>query len=111
MPSAKKEKPETFGTRLSQARRELGVRERKDISPTDLAARLRVAQATVYRWENDEKSPRDDTLLQLATVLGVTPGWLKFGQEPKHQPLDESKLEPLDLPATVKVAPRKGKTG
>lgn len=113
MPSAKKEKPESIGSRIAQARRELAVRERKDVSQSDIAERLGVAQATVNRWENDKegKRPSDENLLELARILGVTPSWLRYGQEPKHPPLDESKLTPVDLPTTTKNTPRKGRTG
>ena len=64
------------------------MREHEDVSQSDLARELGVQQATVNRWENDAKSPTDENLLALAALLGVTPGWLKFGQEPKFPPAE-----------------------
>jgi transcriptional regulator with XRE-family HTH domain len=86
LPEAESVAPPTFGKRLSQARRELAVTREDDVSPIDLARELEVAPATVYSWEADEKTPRRDTLERLAALLGVTPGWLLFGQSPKAAP-------------------------
>lgn len=71
--------PNTLGERIAQARRELGVRTRTDVNPSDVAEALGVSPATVYRWESNEKSPRDDTLAKLAKYLGVTPAYLRYG--------------------------------
>lgn len=76
--------PSTFGERVAQARRELAVREHRDIKPSDLAERLGVTPKTVYTWERDDHAPERSTLELLAAALGVTPGWLLFGQEPKY---------------------------
>lgn len=100
----------TIGQRIAQARRELGVEEHRDITQSDLAERLGVSQATVNRWEGDVegKQPRDENVIALAKVLGVTPGWLRYGQEPKHPPLDTIK-HPISksLPNNTTAPPKK----
>lgn len=68
-----------MGERIAQGRRELGVRLQRDVTPADLAKMLGVNPATVYRWESDEKAPRDDALAKLAEFLGVTPAYLRYG--------------------------------
>lgn len=85
----------TFGQRVAQARRELSVRRQRDIRPADLAELLGVAPQTVYNWEGDRKRPTAETVAQLAVILGVTPGWLDYGQEPKH-PADPPAVPPAD---------------
>lgn len=72
--------PGTLGERIAQSRRLLGVRENRDISPSDLAGRLGVSAATVYRWESNEKSPREDALAALAALFGVTRAYLRYGE-------------------------------
>ena len=69
----------TLGARIAQARRELGVRTHRDVSPSDVAEALGVSPATVYRWESDEKSPREEALAKLAKFLKVTPAYLRYG--------------------------------
>lgn len=71
---------DTVGARIGQARRELAVRERQDITPTALARRLGVEPSTVLRWERDESPPDRDNIFRLAELLGVDPRWLLTGQ-------------------------------
>lgn len=68
-----------MGERIAQARRELGVRERRDVTRADLAAACRVVPSAVTYWETDEKTPREDALERLAAYLGVTPAYLRYG--------------------------------
>lgn len=70
---------ETVGDRIAQARREKGVRDRRDVKPVDLARALDVSGATVSDWEAGKIKPRDDAMLKLADYLGVDPGWLRYG--------------------------------
>lgn len=69
----------TLGRRMAQARRELGVREGRDITPPDMAARLEVAAATYWRWERDERRPNGAALKGIADALGVDSLWLASG--------------------------------
>jgi transcriptional regulator with XRE-family HTH domain len=96
---------QTLGARIAQARRELGVRTHRDVSPSDVAEALGVSPATVYRWESDEKSPREDALAKLSTYLGVTPAYLRYGVQPGAIPeilrgarkLTEEELDRADV--------------
>lgn len=72
-------KRQTLGGRIAQARRELGVREHRDVSQLDLAAAVGVSPATLSRWESDLSAPRDEAFVTLAKVLGVDPGYLRYG--------------------------------
>jgi transcriptional regulator with XRE-family HTH domain len=68
-----------IGERIAQARRELGVRERKDIRPVDVARALEVSGASVSDWEAGKAAPGDENLRRLAAFLGVTPQFLRYG--------------------------------
>lgn len=66
---------ETRGQRIKRARAALGISQDK------LAKRVGVSTMTVSRWETDTMSPEGDNLPALAAELGVTPGWVLFGEE------------------------------
>lgn len=71
---------ESIGDRVAQARRMLGVTLKRDISRADLAQMAGLPASTVNRIEEDEtKDPEDGTLKKLASVLGVTPSVLRYG--------------------------------
>jgi len=55
-----------FGHRLRS------LREKQGWTPAQLADRLRVNLATLYRWEGNECRPRLDVMPKLAHALGVT---------------------------------------
>ncbi len=82
-------KPETFGGRLAQARREKAARERRDILQKDVAAAIKTTPTTVSRWEAGVNVPDDEMVRRLAKYFGVTPGWLRYGEgvdEPASSP-------------------------
>lgn len=60
----------SFGRNLREARRNAGL------SQQALADRAGIDRATISLIENDRESPRTDTVLRLADVLGVTPAAL-----------------------------------
>jgi transcriptional regulator with XRE-family HTH domain len=98
-------KSQTLGARVAQARRELSVRLRRDVSASDMAKALGVSPATVYRWESDEKSPKDDSLDALAKFLGVTPAFLRYGVVPAVAVIDEEEeIIPVVKPSAKKRA-------
>jgi transcriptional regulator with XRE-family HTH domain len=70
------------GARIAQARREKGVRERRDILRADLATAVGVDPSTITAWEKGQKSPREEVLAKLADYLGVTPSFLRYGIKP-----------------------------
>lgn len=74
----------TLGKRIQQARREKGLLEGRDVRQEEVAEACGVSGAAVSRWESDQKLPRDENVWRLADYLGVTPGWLRYGQEPKR---------------------------
>jgi transcriptional regulator with XRE-family HTH domain len=73
--------PATLGERIAQHRRQLAVELRRDVTAADLAKMLGVNPATVYRWETNEKVPRDDALAAMASLFNVTQGYLRYGPE------------------------------
>jgi transcriptional regulator with XRE-family HTH domain len=85
-PVAHPEHPETLGERIAQGRRQLALDLRRDVTPADLAKMLEVNPATVYRWESNEKAPRDDALAALARLFGVSQGYLRYGVEGAKAP-------------------------
>jgi transcriptional regulator with XRE-family HTH domain len=52
------------------------LRDKRDLKPYDIAARFRVDQSTVARWENGTSRVPDELKLQLADFYGVTPAYL-----------------------------------
>ena len=74
---------ESFATRVAQERRLKAVALRTDIDQLTVAKALKVAPATVSRWENGASIPDDETMNRLAAYFGVTPAWLRYGQEPR----------------------------
>ncbi|KIO93994.1 Transcriptional regulator xre family [Levilactobacillus brevis] len=55
-----------FNTQLSQLRRQAGL------SQEQLASQVFVTRQSVSKWEQGETTPDLDTLISLATVLGVS---------------------------------------
>jgi transcriptional regulator with XRE-family HTH domain len=78
------------GNRIAQARREKGVRERRDVLRADLAEAVGVDPSTITAWEKGLKSPREEVLAKLAAYLGVTPEFLRYGiRAPRVELTDE----------------------
>lgn len=62
-----------FGEVLETLRRAQGM------SQEDLCVRTNVTQAAMSRYENDQRTPDDETLERLAAALGVTTRFLRHG--------------------------------
>uniref|UniRef100_UPI00356572C3 adenosylcobalamin-dependent ribonucleoside-diphosphate reductase n=1 Tax=Puniceibacterium confluentis TaxID=1958944 RepID=UPI00356572C3 len=62
----------TVGSRLRTARRA------KNLTQGDLAAKVGVSEAALSKVEND-KQDKVPVIERVAAALGVTPGWLQFG--------------------------------
>jgi len=75
-------RPSTLGSRIAQARRELAVREERDVTQLDVARAVGATGASMSEWENDKKAPREGALAKLADYLGVTPAYLRYGVHP-----------------------------
>jgi transcriptional regulator with XRE-family HTH domain len=78
-----------FGQRLGAARREMGTRQSSDVSKAEVGRWLDVSGVQVGNWESGDNTPNIFVIEQLAKRLGVSPGWLAFGQEPKKLRLPE----------------------
>ena len=76
-----------FGTRFFQALQDLGKTEGTGVSQGEVAARVAKIlkektkrDNTVSQWRNGKSLPDVVTVFVLARVLGVSPGWLAFGE-------------------------------
>jgi transcriptional regulator with XRE-family HTH domain len=97
--------PHTLGTRIAHARRLLGLREGKDVTVPDLAARVKVSGASIYNWEGDTAVPSEKNLAKVAKVLGVTPAWLRYAvTEP-----DDPPTIPVEAFEEMPATPRRSK--
>lgn len=63
-----------IGVRLRQARNQA------DITQHQLALRIGCQDQEISRYERGAIEPRTERVQQLATALGVSPGWLLFGE-------------------------------
>lgn len=64
----------TVGERIKMRRKELGL------SADQVAERVGVNRATIYRYESDEiKNMGTDALIPLAAALRTTPAWILMG--------------------------------
>ena len=71
---------ETLGGRIYAARLWQASLQRRPIVQATIADALDVAPQTVGRWEADLKEPNLATIARLAQWLGVSAGWLAFGE-------------------------------
>lgn len=99
--------PSTLGKRIAQARRELGVREHRDVTQLDLARAIGTTSASISEWEADKKQPREPSLVKLAKYLRVSPAYLRYGIEPPVAPMDHEQGARAYLEANKKAAPHK----
>lgn len=81
--------PSTVGERIGDARRRKGVAMGRDLLVPEMAEEVGVTPQTAYHWEAGTKVPREEALTRLATYLGVTPAYLRYGI-----PLDAPMVEP-----------------
>lgn len=64
------------------------LRDRAEVSQTELARALGVRQSTVAMWENGKNNPGYETLLRLADFFGVTTDELRGSAEaPRRVPV------------------------
>lgn len=62
------------------AKRIRETRIKRGLSQTTLAERIHSTQQCVSLWEANKTMPDIDALLSLSIVLGVTAGWLTYGE-------------------------------
>jgi transcriptional regulator with XRE-family HTH domain len=82
-----------FGGRVAQERRLKAARDRRDIGQDDVAEAVEATPPTVSRWEAGLTVPGDKKMERLAKYFGVTPAWLRYGQEPREAP-EKTSLDP-----------------
>lgn len=80
----------TLGKRISTAR------ERKGISQSRLSELLGVTRGTITRWENDTRTPDDETKREIADALGVSVSYLMG--EPQ-----DARLIPVDPASQIRI--------
>ncbi len=101
-----------FGERLRRERRLKQCRDDRDILNQDIAAALDVSISVVGRWLDGSAFPREEgTLVRLAAYFGVTPAWLRYGQEPREAPKPEPKHKPGTLISKPDAKPHKRAAG
>lgn len=90
----------TLGKRISTARK------RKGISQSRLSELLGVTRGTITRWENDTRTPDDETKRKIADILGVSVSYL-MGEEPQDarltlvDPSTQIRIPLLDMNTTA----------
>lgn len=69
----------TIGERIRERRKELRMTQKQ------LADKLGVKYQTVQAWELNSRNPKLETVEKLASALGVSSGWLVYGDEDSSQ--------------------------
>lgn len=111
--------PQTVGQRLFQARLQAAIREGRQVTQADVAQMVGVKDATVSRYEAGKAEPDLGMIVLLAAALGVTPGWLAFGEASSLTPTLGPPIErevrpvprPVPRPAPRSQTPRRRKSG
>jgi transcriptional regulator with XRE-family HTH domain len=102
---------ETLAARLAQARREMGVREWRDVRRSEIAKAADVDPSMVTHYEQGRSIPREDILERLAAFFGTTPRELRYGPEPVARArVDYGRMStatPADAPIMAQPTPAK----
>lgn len=79
---------ETVGARIKSARMARGLTQ------SDLAAEVGVSRSAVAQWETERAGQVRGNLTRIASVLGVTVGYLLYGEDaPAPEPGPETATE------------------
>lgn len=62
------------GERIRQARKKAGL------SIADFAKKLNRDYSFVVKYETDKRTPKDELLIEMGDILGISPLYLKYGQ-------------------------------
>lgn len=89
--------PEGFGSRFFDAWAHLDRTERRRVKGVELAKRLGVSGSSITRWA-EGTVPEVDTIALIASVCGVDPGWLAFGEASAAQGPRAGQGAPAALP-------------
>jgi DNA-binding XRE family transcriptional regulator len=75
---------DTFGKRVKAARVALFEREGRELSQEVLGQLVGVSKGSISAYETGVSEPEKlEIVARLARALGVTGGWLAFGEEPR----------------------------
>ena len=95
---------QTVAEGIAQARREMSVRERRDVSGEEIAAAVGVTPAAYSRWEKGDRTPSEDYVVALAAFFGVTPAYLRYGLPVRGTLSKEEIVEARDRAAAQRAA-------
>ncbi|HKX78829.1 MAG TPA: helix-turn-helix transcriptional regulator [Novosphingobium sp.] len=70
-----------MGSKKEFAKRLMCLREKAGLSRRELARKVQVTHPCIWHWEEGGALPRQKNLQALATVLDVTPDFLRFGED------------------------------
>lgn len=106
----------TIGGRIAQARFSLAARLGRNVTQAWLADQCKVSGPTVSQWEAGVTEPTIDSVAKIAKALGVSPGWLAFGEvsvDELTNPLTARKLTEGELDRADEAArkKRRGRNG
>ena len=91
---------ETIGGRIAQARFSLAAKRGKNVTQAWLAAQCGVSGPTVSQWESGVTEPTIDSVRRIAKALGVSAGWLAFGETAETElinPMTDRKLSDAEV--------------
>lgn len=93
-----------FKDRLKQARLEKAAREGREVRQVDAADEMEISRSAYNQWEAGTTEPKSREVYEkLARYLGVTAGWLAFGESRQPLPVEEDEVEkPLERPKQKK---------
>ena len=80
----------SIGERIIEARLAFGSRRRKSMTQAELATLLEVTPGTVSQWESGTTEPTLRSVKKIAKALGVSPGWIAWGDRTDIILIDET---------------------
>lgn len=86
-----------WGLRIYEARVAMKGRRGSKMSQAELGEAVGVSPSQIGFYEAEANEPGRDAWEAMASALGVTPGWLAFGQEPRYPSVG-------DAPRTTLIA-------
>lgn len=92
-----------FGGRVLQARLDMAARLRRTVSQVEIGRALGVSGVAVGTWEKSETVPNLETVERLAEFLGVSPGYLAFGEGSATRAASGGAPQPASPPIAQKL--------
>lgn len=88
---------EEFRKRLKRAM------EKADMKAIDLAKRTGISEATISQYRSGYSKPKEDRLVLISNVLGVSPSWLMGLDVPMEPPVSTPAAAPSLSPDRVEL--------